>query len=148
MGLMTCLWHSQHTFKKPTMFVAILIPFVLVPLFHAMMLGFACKWVAKSKPPFGRLLLAAVTSLLLLGGFNGLISALSGGEPSAISALLYFLVGINLVAATLKALLKDPENLLLSYGKALGIAALSLFMTLTTMGIVAIFAIRLLGRSI
>jgi hypothetical protein len=128
--------------------VATIATLVFVSLLHTMMLRIALKWVAKSKPRFRNLLLAAVTSLLVLGGFNALISALLGGQPTPLLALLYFLFGIGLVAAILRALLKDPENVLLSYGKALGIAALSLVMTFATIGLMAIFAIRLLGSTI
>jgi hypothetical protein len=128
--------------------VATIAIFIFVLLLHTMMLRIACKWNTKSKPRFGKLFLAAITSLLLLGGFNAILSVSLGEQPAPMLALLSFLVGLGLVAPVLRALLKDPENAPLSYSKALGIAALSSVMTFMTMGIIAGFAVRLLARPI
>lgn len=89
--------------------IGIIFIFVFFLLLHTLMLRIAFKWVAKSKPKFRSLLLAAATSLLVLGGMNAFVSALLGGQPAPLLALLCLLVGVCLVAIILRALLKDPQ---------------------------------------
>jgi hypothetical protein len=87
----------------------------------ALIIQYATKWVAGFRPSYKQALLAAFLAYIacyVIGGAIGFLIVMSGSKVSGASMVLITIAGFLVQAAFYSMMVKSPEGMALSFGKA------------------------------